>query len=399
MPFHIAFVGVSGDGHMNPPLAVTEELVRRGHRVSWAVTEEFAGRVRAVGAEPVSYAFTLPEYPDDDVPSVAPAEFLMEARATLPVIEEAWGGDRPDAVAYDGLAWAGRVLAAKWRLPGVEMWPSFVSNEHFSLEAEFLAGHPVDAELLAFARGMASFLAEHGLARTPVSRFLAHTERVRLAFFPRAFQFRGETFDDSFAFVGPCLSTRDRTRQRQWRPPADGRPVLLISLGTSYNDRPDFFRTCGEAFRDLPWHVVLSYGSRIDPAGLGELPANVEAHPYVPYLDVLPHAAAFVTHAGMGSAMEALTHATPMVAVPQMHEQEAVAARIADLGLGARLDPGALDAATLRETVLKVAGDPGVRDALTRMRDVTRAAGGAAAAADRIEADLALRAAAPRAAG
>jgi MGT family glycosyltransferase len=104
---------------------------------------------------------------------------------------------------------------------------------------------------------------------------------------------------------------------------------------------------------------------------------------------VLRHAAAFVSHAGMGSTMEALYYGVPLVCVPQMVEQEANAARVAELGLGVRLDPESLTADDLRAAVDAVTGDAAIRAALDRMRDAVRKAGGAVAAADAIEAHLA----------
>ena len=38
----------------------------------------------------------------------------------------------------------------------------------------------------------------------------------------------------------------------QWSPPHPEDRVLFISLGTVFNDRPEFFRTCIEAFADAP---------------------------------------------------------------------------------------------------------------------------------------------------
>ncbi|WP_030764500.1 macrolide family glycosyltransferase [Streptomyces sp. NRRL F-2664] len=383
MPLHVGFVGIAWHGHVNPTLGLVEELVRRGHRVSYAVTEAFAETVRAVGAEPVVYRNPVDDALTDDGLDISPTDFLREAEAALPVLAEAWAEDRPDLIAYDGIAWAGRVLAARWHLPAAEMWPSFVSNEHFSLEAEFLADQPLHPGVLRFVRELTRFLTAHGLPATSAADFLGHTEPLRLVFLPRSFQYRGETFDDRFAFVGPCAG--ERGFQGGWSPAADHRPVLLIALGTACYDWPDFFRMCAEAVADLPWQVVMAYGPGLDPADFGPLPDHVDARPHFPQLAVLRHADAFVTHGGMGSTMEALLHGTPMVAVPQTHEQTAVAERIDRLGLGVRLDRDRLTAQTLREALLRVMGDPGIRANAARMRTELRSAGAAPEAADRLE--------------
>ncbi|MFJ9593311.1 macrolide family glycosyltransferase [Streptomyces virginiae] len=383
MPLHVGFVGIAWHGHVNPTLGLVEELVRRGHRVSYAVTEAFAETVRAVGAEPVVYRNPVDDALTDDGLDISPTDFLREAEAALPVLKQAWATDRPDVIAYDGIAWAGRVLAATWQLPAAEMWPSFVSNEHFSLEAEFLADQPLHPGVLRFVRELTRFLTAHGLPATSAGDFLGHTEPLRLVFLPRSFQYRGETFDDRFAFVGPCAG--DRGFQGDWSPAADRRPVLLIALGTACYEWPEFFRMCGEAVADLPWQVVMAYGPGIDPDDIGPLPDHVDARPHVPQLAVLRHADAFVTHAGMGSTMEALLHATPMVAVPQTHEQAAVAERIDRLGLGVRLDRERLTAHTLREALVRVMDDTRIRANAARMRDDLRSAGAAPEAADRLE--------------
>ena len=89
---------------------------------------------------------------------------------------------------------------------------------------------------------------------------------------------------------------------------------------------------------------------------LGAVPANVDVRAWFPQPAVLRHAAAFVSHAGMGSTMEALYYGVPLVCVPQMVEQEVNAARVAELGLGVRLDPEGLTADDLRAAVDAVTG-------------------------------------------
>jgi len=164
--------------------------------------------------------------------------------------------------------------------------------------------------------------------------------------------------------------------------------VLFISLGTAFNDRPAFFRMCLQAFGDGVWQVAMAVGDRVDPAGLGPVPGNVEVRPSFPQLAVLRHADVFVSHAGMNSTMESLYHAVPLVTVPQMPEQEANARRVEELGLGRRLAPQELTPELLRATVDEVAADEEIRANLAAMRTSIRKAGGSVAAADAIEARL-----------
>lgn len=81
--------------------------------------------------------------------------------------------------------------------------------------------------------------------------------------------------------------------------------MALVSLGSSFTRRPDFYKECVRAFGDLPgWHLVLQIGRHVAPAELGTLPDNVEVRPWVPQLAVLKQADLFVTHAGAGGSQE-----------------------------------------------------------------------------------------------
>jgi UDP:flavonoid glycosyltransferase YjiC (YdhE family) len=68
----------------------------------------------------------------------------------------------------------------------------------------------------------------------------------------------------------------------------------------------DFYQMCFDAFAQTEWQVVLSFGTRIDPAALKEPPANFLIAPHVPQLEVLSRADLFISHGGMNSTMESL---------------------------------------------------------------------------------------------
>jgi UDP:flavonoid glycosyltransferase YjiC (YdhE family) len=43
---------------------------------------------------------------------------------------------------------------------------------------------------------------------------------------------------------------------------------------------------CIQAFADLPWHVVMSIGSRVDAASLQSVPPNFEVRSLFPQLAI-----------------------------------------------------------------------------------------------------------------
>ena len=57
---HVAFVSIPLYGHVIPTLAIVEELVSRGHRVTYLATGEFTGMLGGAGARTVRYESTWP---------------------------------------------------------------------------------------------------------------------------------------------------------------------------------------------------------------------------------------------------------------------------------------------------------------------------------------------------
>lgn len=388
---HFAFVNIPGSGHVNPSLPLVEELVRRGHRVSYATGPGQIELVRSSGAEPVQLPSRMPAAPSGDMRDPQHAvrmmeHFLHDTQESFPVLLRHFERDLPDAVCHGSASTPGRMLAEKLDVPAVSLVPHFAANEQFSLAEEVMpaaaqAESPEMAELRDRAR---RFGDEHGVT-FQLQAMAADPAPLNLVFVPRQFQLRPETFDERFRFLGPSLGSR---AQQPWRPADADAPLLFISLGTAFNDRPEFYRTCFEAFGASTWQVAMAVGDNVDLAELGEPPANVDVRRSFPQPAVLQQASVFLTHSGMNSTMESLHYGVPMVSVPQMPEQEANARRAEELGLGRQLDPGAITAADLRAAVDKVAGDETMRTASIEMSRQVRACGGAGEGADALEAHL-----------
>lgn len=392
-------------GHVMPTVALVAELARRGHEVTYVTTDHFAPQLTAAGAQVLRYASDWPTSIEMSESAETAANgvlsLLTESAAGAAAARQRFADDRPDLILYDSSAlFAGRVLSRSWQRPAVELSPTFASNEHFSLAAEverLTAGVKTDAEqpppegelppaLAEFFTALVGFLVEYGLDPASGEELFQTPEALTIAFFPREFQVAGDTFDPGrYVFTGPCLG--DRSAQGEWRP-AGGRPVLLVSLGSmNYDQQRSLLETCVAAFAEIPWQVVLATGTELDPADLGSLPPHIEARRQVPQLAILRHAQVFVSHAGMGGTMEALSLGVPVVAIPQMTEQKIIARRLADLGLGQVAEAG-IGAAELRSLTLEVAGDEKIASGVRQMRDRIRQAGGTARAADEIEACL-----------
>jgi MGT family glycosyltransferase len=387
----VLFVTLAGHGHVTPTLPLVAELVRRGHRVNYATDPEHADAVGDVGASWVALPPLDPFVPPARVgPGVVALwfrHFFAALGATYPVLHEHCVAERPDGICYDATNWPARVAANKLGIPAVRTVPNLAANDTYSqvheqLTAGLGADHPVMA---ALSEDIAAFAARYDV-ELDFAATMDVTEALNLVFLPREFQPAGESFDARFQFLGPMLG--DREQRAPWSPPHPGLPVLYISLGSIFTDHPEFYRTCLEAFGDGTWQVAMTIG-QTDPACLGPLPPTVQAQPWFPQPAVLRHAAAFLTHAGMGSTMEALYYGVPLVTFPQMPEQVLNAERVEELGLGTRLHAQTLTVDILRTAVAQVTSSLEIRANLDRMRMAAHNSGGAPRGATAIEKHLA----------
>ncbi|MFD6290321.1 macrolide-inactivating glycosyltransferase [Streptomyces sp. NPDC060205] len=392
-PAHIAMFSVAAHGHVNPSLEVIRELVARGHRVTYAIPPVFAEKVAEAGAEPKLWTSTLPS-PDDDpsawgstlLDNVEP--FLADAIQALPQLIEAYEGDEPDLVIHDITSYPARVLAHRWGVPAVSLSPNLVAWEGYEEEV----AEPMWAEPRKTERGQAyyarfqAWLDENGVGLDPDS-FSGRPARS-LVLIPKVLQPNADRVDESvYTFVGACQG--DRAAQGEWRRPDGAERVALVSLGSAFTKQPAFYRACAKAFGALPgWHLVLQIGKHVDPAELGEIPANVEVRDWVPQLAILKQADVFVTHAGAGGSQEGMATATPMVCVPQAVDQFGNADVLQALGVARHLPMEEVTADTLREAVLAIADDPEVARKLKVIQAEMAAEGGTSRAADLIEAEI-----------
>lgn len=378
-------IGTTAPSHIYPSLGLIAELVKRGHRVTYAVGDQLTDIIEPVGVEIVSYDSILPQgeanWPDD--PAEAMRVFLDEARASFGILTDFYDVDRPDLLLYDIGGLAAPVLGRRFGVKAVQLSPAMVAWDGYEDDfAEMLGPLRASESGQAYHAAYSKWLQDNGIEADPWE-WISHPEHV-LSLIPRAMQPNADRVPASVQFVGPCLDPA-RLEEAGWTPPESGARVLYVSFGTGYNERPDFYRTCIDAFAGSDWHVVVSIGDRVEHSALGDTPSNVEIHSRVPQLAVLKAAAAFVTHAGMGGCTEALWFEVPTVAIPQAVDQFGNAALLEELGVGVQLKFEDVTADLLRESVEKVADSAAIRGRLTEVGADVRVGGGIAKAADAVE--------------
>ncbi|MEC2308584.1 macrolide family glycosyltransferase [Bacillus atrophaeus] len=380
---HITIINIPAYGHVNPTLALVEKLCEKGHRITYATTEEFAPAVQQAGARPLLYETTISVDPQQIKELMekneTPLMFLKESLGILPQLEELYKDDQPDLIVYDFIALAGKLLADKLQVPAVRLCSSYAQNESFQMGTEEMLKQVKEAEA-----EFQAFLEQENLPAVSFEQ-LAIPEAFNIVFMPCSFQIKNETFDDRFCFIGPSLGKRSEQERLLLKEKGD-RPLMLISLGTAFNAWPEFYQMCMEAFGGSEWHVIMSVGKSIEPDSLGDIPDNFTVRQRVPQLDVLTEADVFISHGGMNSTMEAMNEGVPLVVIPQMHEQELTAQRVEELGLGIYLPKEEVSVPRLQQAIGNIFSDKEIHSRVKDMQKDVKEAGGAEQGAAEIEA-------------
>ena len=396
---HIAIVSLGAFGHINPTLSLTTELINAGHRVTYFTTEAFREVIEPTGAKFVPMNSWMAENdkhnedkeekkegPEESVAAVVPFLFLNEAGAYIDDILRVLKEDRPDAILHDFAGIAGTMAADILDIPNVMLYTSYPSNGSYSVAASF-EGIPGDHPLRIAADQIAEgYVAKYGCRKMTVKEIFDGQGDLNLVMMQKRLVPNHETFDDSFVFTGVQIGKRSTFGT--WKAPDNGKPLLYSSLGTAFNNWPEYYPILFDAVRDLDINVFAALGA-IDPDSLTDVPANVELGKMVPQLDILSQASVFITHAGMGGTGESIYYGVPMIAIPQMDEQAITAREIERNGLGfAFLDKKEITSEKLKEKIQILLNDPSYKEKVDEFSADMKSLGGAKASAEALIAFL-----------
>lgn len=379
------FISIPSRTHINPTLPVVEALLAQGNHVTYYLTEPFRALIEGTGARFRSYDSRIDAINEAartaGKPVGLPIHMLDEALFVLPQILDELRANPPDCIVYSVMCLAGRMLAEILQVPDVSHRAIFAFTPQLTSILEKNAAQD-PAGLAAFAQQMAQAQQRYAIKPFPLASIFTHRASLNIVALPRAFQIDGESFDESFAFVGPTIAPR---AEKIDFPLAqlEGKQVLYISQGTVYNESLDFFKLCIAAFAESPWTVVMSAGTHIDQPDLGSIPANFIVRSYVPQLEVLKHTSLTMTHGGMVTIMESLAHGVPIVVSAQHPIGDLVVngRQVDALGLGVLLPFEVATVDSLRRAVERTSSDPGYRQRAQQMQREIQQAGGASRAA------------------
>jgi MGT family glycosyltransferase len=418
---HVGLICPELSGHLNPMTTLGRELKRRGHRVTIVARPD--ARRKAEGAGLGFAAIGAQEFPEGAMRAASAelgrlsglraiqftAELLRRgAAAILRDAPEIIAGERIEALVVDQVSQAGGTVGDRLGMPHVTVCNALAMNLDPDvppgvLPWRFMPGplgrlrNSLGSALLRWlarpvVREIEGYRDRHGLARLE-GGLSASSGLAQIAQQPAFFDFPRRALPDCFHYTGPWHDEGSGEEIAFPWEKLDGRPLIYASMGTLQNRLEFIFQTIAEACAGFDAQLVISLGSRDQDATAlaSRFPGAPIVVSFAPQLALLDRAALSITHAGLNTALESLSHGLPMVAIPITNDQPGVASRLEWLEVAEVVQPRRLSAARLRDAVGKVLGEPGYREKARRLQDEIGRVNGVSMAADLAEEAFATR--------
>jgi UDP:flavonoid glycosyltransferase YjiC (YdhE family) len=380
-------------------LRTAVELARREHTLLWVSGEAVAKRVTAAGIPFQAVTETGWRWPPPPpLPPEAAASPDWQRQRSLRALDQWLEEERVTAALAELLA-----VAADFQ-------PDAIISEAF-VAAAALAAEKLDIPLLvagwpAFERGGQT---QTGLAETARARLgrLAASIGVEGRYWtpsgPPAMQsphlhatwwspgwYAGVTLQPQTQHFGG--SPRPPVSPDRGLPPPRQMPWVLITLGTTFNEDPNFYLAAAHAAARIGCLPIVVLGREARPDDqpwLRRLPSGTPVRSLIAFNAVLPYLAAAIHHGGAGTTHALVTEAVPQIVVPHAADQMYQAQGVVRSGTGLYLAAKDVTIDRLEEALAALLPDlSGYRSQARRLQVEFAALGGAATAADAIERSL-----------
>ncbi len=402
---HFGVLSYKGAGHLNPLIALSRQLMARGHRVTFLLNAEMEDNILACGLEFVAIGTLDTGSARHRKPSGGIAALRYRVRRTIGEMEMFLRETPPaldraavDALIVDELALAGPTVAEMLRLPYFILSTSVPHNFGWSVPRRIAPAKSLLARFQSVLLEISVFNMR-GPVRRRLDRFrreasLGPIREIRKIFpelahitqLPQCLDFPRSHLPSTFCYAGPFIDEAARPAITFPWEQLDGRPLVYASLGTTRKCEPVVFHWIAEACYGLGVQLVTSLGGRRDPGMFQNLPGNPIVVKEAPQLELLKRAIAVITHAGLNTVLETLMYGKPMVAIPKAFDQPAIAARLAWRKAAIVLPSGKLSAKQMRAALREILEDPTYRKAAEKIQVELQSHHGLEHAVDRIEA-------------
>jgi len=396
-------LGSAGDVH--PFIGLGLALKARGHRATLLTNPYFRSAIEAQGLGFLavgSLADVESALADPDLWHARRGFEVVARRVIVPSIETVYRhieshADADTVVAASSISLGARIAQERLDLPtaSVHLQPtvlrSLIDSGMFG-NVRISAAQPAwfkralfrFIDWAAIDRILAQPLNEFRatLALPPVRRVLArwiHSPECVIGFFPDWFAAPQADWPPHTHLVGFPLwdgSGAVAVPNAVQEFLQEGPPPIVFTPGSAAAQAHRFFAESIAAVRRLGARAMLvtNFLEQVPQ----HLAPGVQAFGYVPFSELLPHAAALAYHGGIGTLAQGIKAGVPHLAVPSAHDQFDNGWRIVQLGLGRSIPERRYRAAGAAGALAALLGDASMRQ---RCR----------AYAARVDADAALR--------
>lgn len=381
-----------GEGHVNPTLALIEELVKRGEEVVYYCVEEYKEKIEKTGAlfRPYENFLAKVDMLKRMNGEIDPSELLLHMVKSMDkiikIVIKELKEEKYDYVIYDNNFAVGWIIAEALHLPKISSCTTFAVTK--KLFNALMNNHNEGDKKSPLYQEVTHILEEwqkvYGFSMNEKKNVMTCAGNITIVYTSEFFQPDVEELDDSYIFVGPSITSRKDMQEITFKQKEEEK-LIYISMGTVFNQQVDFYYICFEAFKNFPANIILSVGKHIDINQLKNIPSNFKVYNYVPQLEVLKQANLFITHGGMNSSSESLYFGVPMIVIPVMGDQPIVAQRIEDLKVGIQLNLKNLTPMTLHNAVMEVLSNDVYLENSHKIKCTLKNAGGYIKAAETIE--------------
>lgn len=390
------FLNISGGGHVIATYGLVAELIQRGEEVFYFEAPHFREDIEALGAtfRPMP---PIKHYPgalygnryhhEVDLATI----MTWCALELIPVLLEEVRALRPDYIIHDALCSWGKIIAELLSVPGISSihapalnLEALLADTQIWQDIPHMSAKALDS-IKSLRRTERMLRTRYNLKPRSFIEALSNPQPVNICHAPRELQPFGECFDSTFHFIASVHELPNQAKSSFDMSKLEDK-ILYIGFGTICDPRPQFFRNCLIAFKDIGRQVVMILSHSTLPEDLGEIPDNfliwsLRRDGLAPQLDILPRAELFVMNAGMGGAREGAWNGVPLLAIPTTWETDMLARRIEEQGAGLRL-PADASPELLRQYAQSILSQPSFQVNSRRIGEACRVAGGAKRGAD-----------------
>jgi MGT family glycosyltransferase len=403
----------SGAGHLNPLIALSRELVSRGHRITFFLPREFESEICRQGLDffPIDVPEVEPARRDNGSESQPKPGWREDTRAKLSRLDKEIGvyvrqylaaitAAGVDALLMGEITLAGPTVAEILRTPYFVISTSIPHNFGWNAPPALLPHRTWQEQLQARILEVSIFCMK-GPVRRILDRYRRQAglgpiadigatfpELAHITQWPQFLDTPRQELPDRFFYTGPFVdSGARRAIEFPWHR-LTNQPLIYASLGTTRKADPEIYHRIASACVGLDLQLVITLGGRRSLESFANLPGDPVVVENAPQLDLIERADLVITHAGPNTVLETLSLGKPMLALPLALDQPAVAAHMERLGVAEVLSWQHRSVEEIREALLKLTTKTRYREAAKAIQAQLQALHGTAEAASIVEDSL-----------